>query len=62
MAFVVVLIPLAFLDALGLYHATNWTYWIGAGLIAPWIAGATWFRRIVKSGGDETGTAAPAER
>ncbi len=52
-AFVIALIPLTIIDALGIYHPTNWNYWLVAALIAPWIAGEAYFRGLMGSIGEK---------
>ena len=59
-AFVCVAAPIVILDELGIYEPTNWTYWLSAGVIAPFVAGSRTFREIVRSiEGEAAGSARP---
>lgn len=60
LAFVCVGAPIVILDGLGIYEPTNWTYWLGAGAVAPFVAGSRTFRDIVRS--IESDAAGSAER
>lgn len=44
----VIAFPVAGLDELGVIEATNWTYWLPAAALAPFIAGGKGFRRMFR--------------
>ena len=40
LAFACVAAPIVILDELGIYEPTNWTYWLSAAAVAPFVAGS----------------------